>query len=106
MKRKQDGLVPIGEAFGGLDRPVQVIRKTPPPAQRAFTRFDQQDPRWRLDRTLHSNQGEGRPATCSFKTLRIFSSTKRDRELFARLLKGEFPWQLSLPMRSAQSVTS
>ena len=41
MKRKQDGLVPIGEAFGGLDRPVQVIRKTPPPAQRAFTRFDQ-----------------------------------------------------------------
>ena len=42
MQRQRGELVPIGEAFGGLDRPVQVIRKTPPPpAQRAFTRFDQ-----------------------------------------------------------------
>ena len=41
MQRKRDGLVPIGEAFGGLPGPVQAIRKTPPPAQRAFTRFDQ-----------------------------------------------------------------
>ena len=41
MQRKRDGLVPIGEAFGGLGGPVQAIRKTPPPAQRAFTRFDQ-----------------------------------------------------------------
>ena len=41
MERKQDGLVPIGEALADLPGPVQAIRKTPPPAQRAFTRFDQ-----------------------------------------------------------------
>ena len=41
MERKQDGLVPIGEALADLDGPVQAIRKTPPPARRSFTRFDQ-----------------------------------------------------------------
>ena len=42
MQRKQrDGLVPIGDALADLGGPVQAIRKTPPPAQRAFTRFDQ-----------------------------------------------------------------
>ena len=41
MQRKQGGLVPIGEALADLPGPVQAIRKTPPPAQRAFTRFDQ-----------------------------------------------------------------
>ena len=41
MQRKQGGLVPIGEALADLPVPVQAIRKTPPPAQRAFTRFDQ-----------------------------------------------------------------
>ena len=41
MQRKRDGLVPIGEVFGSLGGPVQAIRKTPPPARRGFTRFDQ-----------------------------------------------------------------
>ena len=41
MQRKRDGLVPIGEVIADLPGPVQAIRKTPPPAQRAFTRFDQ-----------------------------------------------------------------
>ena len=41
MQRKQDGLVPAAEVLSGLDGPVQALRKTPPPAQRAFTRFDQ-----------------------------------------------------------------
>ena len=26
MQRKRDGLVPIGEVFGGLDGPVKAIR--------------------------------------------------------------------------------
>ena len=41
MQGKRDGLVPIGEVIADLPGPVQAIRKTPPPAQRAFTRFDQ-----------------------------------------------------------------
>ena len=41
MQRKRDELVPIGEVIADLPGPVQAIRKTPPPAQRAFTRFDQ-----------------------------------------------------------------
>ena len=41
MQRQRDGLVPIGEALADLPGSVQAIRKTPPPAQRAFTRFDQ-----------------------------------------------------------------
>ena len=41
MQRQRGELVPIGEALADLPGPVQAIRKTPPPAQRAFTRFDQ-----------------------------------------------------------------
>ena len=41
MVRQRGELVPIGEVVADLDGPVQAIRKTPPPAQRAFTRFDQ-----------------------------------------------------------------
>ena len=41
MERKPGELVPIGDALADLPGPVQAIRKTPPPAQRAFTRFDQ-----------------------------------------------------------------
>ena len=41
MQRKRDGLVPIGEVFGGLDGPVKALRATPRPAQRHFTRADQ-----------------------------------------------------------------
>ena len=41
MQRKRSELVPIGDALADLPGPVQAIRKTPPPAQRAFTRFDQ-----------------------------------------------------------------
>ena len=41
MERKRDGLVPIGEAFGGLDGPVKAVRKTTPQARHHFTRADQ-----------------------------------------------------------------
>ena len=41
MQSKRDGLIPIGEALADLPGPIQAIRKTPPPAQRAFTRADQ-----------------------------------------------------------------
>ena len=41
MERKQDGLVPIGEALADLDGPVQALRETPPPARRGFTVADQ-----------------------------------------------------------------
>ena len=41
MQRKRGELVPIGEALADLGGPVQAIRKTPPPARRGFTRFDQ-----------------------------------------------------------------
>ena len=41
MQSKRDGLIPIGEALADLGGPVQALRETPPPAQRAFTRFDQ-----------------------------------------------------------------
>ena len=41
MERKQNGLVPIGEALGDLGGPVQTLRETPPPAQRGFTLADQ-----------------------------------------------------------------
>ena len=43
MERKQNNLVSIGEAFGGLDRPVKAIRESSPQARRHFTRFDQVD---------------------------------------------------------------
>ena len=41
MERKQDGLVPIGEALADLPGPVKALRKTPPPARRGFTLADQ-----------------------------------------------------------------
>ena len=40
MVRKQ-GLVPIGEAFGGLDGPVKAIRNASPQARHHFTQTDQ-----------------------------------------------------------------
>ena len=39
--RKRDGLVPIGETFGGLDGPVKALREASPQARHHFTRFDQ-----------------------------------------------------------------
>ena len=41
MQSKRDGLIPIGEALADLPGPIQAIRKTPPPVQRAFTLSDQ-----------------------------------------------------------------
>ena len=42
MQRQRGGLVPIGEAFGGLDAgPLQAIRDATPQALHHFTRFDQ-----------------------------------------------------------------
>lgn len=43
MQRKRDGLVPIAEALADLPGPLQAFRKSQPPAQRGFTRFDQVD---------------------------------------------------------------
>ena len=43
MHRKRDGLVPIAEALADLPAPLQAFRKSQPPAQRGFTRFDQVD---------------------------------------------------------------
>ena len=41
MQRKQDSLIPIGEAFGGLDGPVKAIRDVSPQALHHFTQADQ-----------------------------------------------------------------
>ena len=41
MKRKQDGLVPIGEVFGDLGGPVKEIHEATPQSLHHFTRFDQ-----------------------------------------------------------------
>ena len=41
MQRQRGELVPVGEVIADLPGPVQAIRKTPPPAQRHFTRSDQ-----------------------------------------------------------------
>ena len=41
MQRKQDGLVPIREAFGGLDGPVKALRDASPQARHHFTQADQ-----------------------------------------------------------------
>ena len=41
MKRKQDGLVPIGEVFGDLGGTVKEIREATPQSLHHFTRFDQ-----------------------------------------------------------------
>ena len=41
MQRKRDGLVPIGEAFGGLGGPVKAIREASAQTLHHYTRFDQ-----------------------------------------------------------------
>ena len=41
MEHKRDGLVPIGEVFGGLNGPVKAIREASPQALHHYTRFDQ-----------------------------------------------------------------
>ena len=41
MRRKRDGLVPIGEAFSELDGPVKELAKSSPQARRHFTQTDQ-----------------------------------------------------------------
>ena len=43
MERKQNNLVPIGEAFSGLDRPVKTIRESAHQALHHFTQADQVD---------------------------------------------------------------
>ena len=41
MQCKQDRLVSIGEAFGGLDGPVKALAKISPQARHHFTQADQ-----------------------------------------------------------------
>ena len=41
MQRQRGKLVPVAEVIADLPGPVQALRETPPPPQRAFTRFDQ-----------------------------------------------------------------
>ena len=41
MQGKRDGLIPIGEAFGGLSDPVKALTKTSPQALHHFTQADQ-----------------------------------------------------------------
>ena len=41
MQRKRDGLVPIGEVFGGLDGPAKALQESTPQAMRHFTQADQ-----------------------------------------------------------------
>ena len=41
IQRKQDGLLPIRESFGGLDGTVKVIRAASPQARHHFTQADQ-----------------------------------------------------------------
>ena len=43
MQRKRDGLLPIGEVFGGLDGTVKAIRDASPQPQHHFTQADQVD---------------------------------------------------------------
>ena len=43
MVRKQDGLVPIGEALADMDGPVQALQRATL-AQRGFTQADQGTP--------------------------------------------------------------
>ena len=43
MERKRGGLVPIGEAFSGLDRPEKTIRESAHQALHHFTQADQVD---------------------------------------------------------------
>ena len=41
MQRQRGELVPVAEVIVDLPGPIQALRKTPPPARRGFTRFDQ-----------------------------------------------------------------
>ena len=41
MQHKRDGLIPIGEVFGGLDGPVKALRDATPQAVHHFTQADQ-----------------------------------------------------------------
>ena len=41
MERKRGGLVPIGEAFSGLDRPEKALRKALPQSRHHFTQSEQ-----------------------------------------------------------------
>ena len=41
MEHKRDGLVPIGEVFGGLNGPVKAIREASPQALHHFTQAEQ-----------------------------------------------------------------
>ena len=41
MQRKQDGLLPIGEAFSGMGGPMKAIRDATPQARHCFTVADQ-----------------------------------------------------------------
>ena len=41
MERKQDNLLPIGEALAGLDGPVKTLAKSSPQARHHFTQADQ-----------------------------------------------------------------
>ena len=41
MEHKRDGLVPIGEVFGGLNGPVKAIREDSPQARHHFTQAEQ-----------------------------------------------------------------
>ena len=43
MERKQDGLVPIGEALADLSGPVAALRDASPQARHHFTQADQVD---------------------------------------------------------------
>ncbi len=43
MERKRDGLLPIGEAFGGLDGLVQAVRDASPQARDHYRLVDQVD---------------------------------------------------------------
>ena len=41
MERKQDNLLPIGEALAGLDGPLKALAKFSPQARHHFTQADQ-----------------------------------------------------------------
>ena len=43
MERQRGELVPIGEAFSGLDGSVKALREAAPPTRRGFTVADQVD---------------------------------------------------------------
>ncbi len=43
MQRKRDSLIPVAEAFSGLDGPVKALRDASPQALHHFTQADQVD---------------------------------------------------------------